>query len=239
MSDSQASTPLPNDPAARTPTGEIKDAQAPTNSDSTPSPNPNPTEPKSDAKPDAPADPAKPASPAGPPDEYKFTPPEGKTFDKALLDAATPVFRELGLTQAQADKLVALQQGLVVDKVAALNTIIAEQGAKWETQLKADPDLGPRLETIKTDAGRAFAALAADPAIGPKVVEDFKFAMNSSMVGSNPAFVKIFDKLFAPLLEGKPVPGGKPSPLGQSPSGRVTAPSAAAAMYPNLAASTH
>ena len=79
-------TPLANDPAARTETGEIIDRSA------TPPAN----EPAPEPKPGS----------AAPESYTDFSVPEGHTLDAAAIESATPLFRELGLSQDQAQKLV-------------------------------------------------------------------------------------------------------------------------------------
>src|SRR5574340_1250451 len=82
--------PLGNSTEARTTDGTLRDQGTPTTATET--------------KPDAtPTEPAKPT----PPETYTFKAPDGKSYDQSLIDGATPIFRELGLDQAAADKLVA------------------------------------------------------------------------------------------------------------------------------------
>src|SRR4051812_21105599 len=40
------------------------------------------------------------------PDQYQLTAPEGLTLDPVAIELATPVFRELGLSNEQANKLM-------------------------------------------------------------------------------------------------------------------------------------
>lgn len=227
MSDSPASPPLPNDPAARTPDGTLKDASTPTTQPPTSG-----TEPKSNDQSAASPDPAKPT--LGPPDAYTFTPPAGQTYDKATIDAATPMFRELGLTQPQADRLVEFWNKQAQSQADIGQRAIEAQGQKWDSQLKADPELGPHLATIKSDMGQAFNALVAKNKLTQQQVDGFKFAMDLSMVGSNPDFVRVFRAFAQPHIEGTSVTGTGPSPNGQNAKGTTPKPSLASAMYPNL-----
>lgn len=102
-----------------------------------------------------------------------------------------------------------------------------------ETQ--ADPNVGPKLESIKADIGSAFNAMIAKGTITERDRSDFLTAMDLSMVGSQRAFIKIFGALAKSQIEGKAVNGAGPSPNGQQPTGQTPRPSAAAAMYPKLA----
>jgi hypothetical protein len=197
----------------------------------TPSPTP-PTE--------TPSDPAKGPSPEpgktpplpGPPESYTFTPPEGQTYDQSVIDAATPVFRELGLTQAQADKLVDLQSKLArSDADNALKTI-QEMDRGFRAKLEADPDLGPNLDKVKTDIGRAF-----DIALTPKERTAFAEAMVATGLSNHPDISRTIWKLAQRIAPGSHVSGRGPSPDGQSPNGATARPSVAEAMFPNLASS--
>jgi hypothetical protein len=237
MPESSPSTPLPNDPAARTPDGTLKDAGLTTQALTTP--------PTTETKPDdAPPTTAaaggseqKPATPSGPPAEYKFTPPDGQTYDKATLDAATPVFKELGLTQAQADRLVTFWNERAASQADIGRKAIEAQGEKWMTETKADPVIGSRLETIKVNIGQAFDKLVADGKLTRSDVDQWKFAMDLSMVGNQRAFIKVSDAMALAVIEGKVVTGTGPSPNGQHPSGTTPKPTAAQAMYPHLPSS--
>lgn len=116
---------------------------------------------------------------------------------------------------------------------------IAAQGEKWLAETQADPLVGPKLEAIKTDVGRAFDAMIADNTLTRKDVEEFKSTMDLSMAGNQRAFIKILGALSKSRVEGRPVNlnGTGPSPNGQSPTGASPKPTAAQLMYPNLASS--
>lgn len=186
-----------------------------------------PTDPANpDAKP--PADPA--AKPDAPvvPDTYTFKTTDGAAPDKALTEAAAPIFKELGLTQAQADKLIDLYNGQTVAKLNNAASIIAEQGRAWETQVRADPELGPNLDRIKVDVGRALERLpAADRT-------KFQSAMDQTMAGNNPDIIRGVWKLAQLAAPGTPVSGSGPSVHGQSASGQTNRPSVAGSLWPTL-----
>jgi hypothetical protein len=213
----QPSPPLANSPEARTPDGTLKDTTSPP---LTPTPTPS----------SQPNDPAPKPSIAGAPDTYTFTPPAGTTFDDAAIAAATPIFRELNLSQASADKLVGFYNEQMKAAADTGSKAVLAMREKWVTEVKTDPELGGKLDTIKADIGRAFDALGDS-----KLVTEFKTAMDLTGAGDNPAFIKAFWKLSQKLIEGKSVIPGGPSPLGQSPGGKAERPSLASAMYPNLA----
>jgi hypothetical protein len=170
----------------------------------------------------------------GVPDKYEFKPPAGQTYDQPLLDAATPIFRELGLSQPQADRLVELWNKHAQSQADVGAKAIVAQGEKWMTETKADPDVGPKLDQIKADIGSAFNAMIAKGTITERDRTEFMQSMDLSMVGSQRAFIKIFGAMAKAHVEGKAVSGTGPSAEGQHPNGKAAPLSIAAAMYPNL-----
>jgi hypothetical protein len=229
--------PLPNDPAARSPTGEILEpSQIPTE---TPTTTPDPSTTTTTSEPTStPKDPAaKPAEPAKAPEAYAdFTPPEGYTLNKEAIDAVTPIFKELGLSQDQAQKLVAIHAEQMIAAAKGPESTYATMRTDWQAKVKADPDLAAAvngdktgLDAVKLDIGRALNALG-DAALAT----EFKAAMDLTGAGDHPAFVKTMWKLASFITEGKHVAGTNPSPHGQTQPG-AKPPSAAKALYPNLA----
>lgn len=77
------------------------------------------------------------------PETYEaFTLPEGVQLDEAVLAQATPVFKDVGLNQEQAQKLVSfyasMQAEAAAEQVAGFNKIKSE----WAGELKADREFG-------------------------------------------------------------------------------------------------
>ena len=200
--------PLANDPAARTETGEIIDRSA------TPPANEPAPEPKSES--------------AAPAIYTDFSVPEGHTLDAAAIESATPLFRELGLTQDQAQKLVDFYS-TQVGKINAENEGYMEtMRTQWREELKADKDIGGKLDQVKVEIGRAIDRLP------PTVREPFKEAMNLTGAGDHPAVIKAIHAFASLIGEGTHVTGNAPSEHGQSKTGVSNRPSAAQSMYPNL-----
>lgn len=224
-------TPLMNDPNSRSPDGTIKDQSNPS---LTPTP---PPEPKVD--PNAPPDP-KPAEPGpkpdastGAPDKYEaFTAPEGHTVDAAAIEAVTPIFKELNLSQAQSQRLVDFYNERMIAAAKAPAEAVEIMREAWRNEVKADKDIGGKLPEVKATIGKALDSLG-----DPTLTAAFKSAMDLTGAGDHPAFVKAFYKLSLALGEGTHVNGGGPSPHGQSKTGAAAKPSAAQAMYPTLPSS--
>lgn len=201
--------PLANDPAARTETGEIIDRSA------TPPANTPAAEPKPE--------------PAAAPDAYTdFSVPEGHTIDAAAIESATPLFRELGLSQDQAQKLV----NFYSEQIGKINSenegFMETMRTQWRTELQADKEIGGKLDQVKVDISRALDRLPEG------IRTDFKAAMDLTGAGDHPAVIKAMYSLAALVGEGSHVSGKGPTPEGQSRTGTAARPSAAQSMYPNL-----
>jgi hypothetical protein len=244
MSETLVTQPLPNDPAARTPTGEIKNVTPPpTNQPETPTPSLKPA--------DAPAaEPAKPAEPkaepkADPegtsllnernandptkvPEAYEFKMPDGYEMDETVGKEVTTLFKEIGLDQPSAQKLLDFYVAKASDAAEAPYRLWAETQKEWVNQIKADADLGGRLSEVKVTVAKAIDGLG-----DPKLAQEFRQAMDITGAGNNPAFVKTFWKLAQMVTEPGHVSGRGPSAEGQKgPDDRPR--SAANALYPNL-----
>lgn len=169
------------------------------------------------------------SKPTGAPDKYEaFTPPDGYTLDAATITAAEPIFRELGLNQAQAQKLVDFHAGEMVKAAKGPADVMNTMREGWQNEVKADPEIGGILPQVKETIGRALDSLG-----DPKLVESFRDAMDLTGAGDHLAFIKAFYKMSQAIVEGKHVSGSGPSPHGQSASGKTERPSAATALYPN------
>jgi hypothetical protein len=207
--------PMPNSPEARTETGEIKDAGVVDSALQ--------NENGSDA-----ASASKTTEAQGAPESYSdFVAPEGVTLDPKLIEAATPVFKELGLSQEAAQKLVDFHAKHSAETETRLLKTVDDMRAKWQSEVRADKDLA-NLDAVKAELGRAKDKLPAD------VRTAFDEAMNLTGMGDHPAIVKGLFKLAQLVNEGRPVIGSGPSPEGQTKSGQTARPTLAAAMYPNL-----
>ena len=204
-------TPLANEPAARTETGEIIDRSKP-------------TEPAGDKPAPAATDKS-----VGAPEAYAdFSIPEGHTLDAATLESATPIFRELGLSQDQAQKLVDFYSAKIGEINSANEGFMEQMRTEWRNQLKEDKDIGGKLDAVKVNVGRALDRMPEG------IREPFKEAMNLTGAGDHPAVIKAMNYFAELVNEGTPVRGDGPSPHGQTRTGVETRPSAASAMYPNL-----
>ena len=232
-----------NEPAARTPTGEIKDQQTSTTPASTTTTTPattdtpaKTTEPAAAVKDDKSLlnkdDKAKDAAKPVVPEKYEFKAPEGYEIDAKFMEQATPVLKELGLSNDQAQKLVNLQIEREKAIAEAPYNLYQETRSKWREDIVKDPTLGDG-SNLKPEV-RASISHAIDSL--PNAAA-FRQVMDMTGAGDNPEFVKAFAHIAKQLGEGTAVKGGGPSGLGQRAPGAKPA-SAAAALYPNLPTSS-
>jgi hypothetical protein len=94
--------------------------------------------------------------------DYKFTLPEGATFDDAQLKAVTEYAHKAGLNQEHAQELVNLGVGfaqtLQQQLEAQIAGEIAKQQAQWREAVKADPEIGGvKFERATKDAATALS----------------------------------------------------------------------------------
>jgi len=159
--------------------------------------------------------------PQGAPETYAdFTAPEGVTLDKETLAEAAPIFKELGLTQEQAQKLVDFYRGLAARKPTSHSlrpsTTCAQTGGP---QVMADKDIGGKLDAVKIEAR---------PGQGPYARRDsHPLSMKPSTstgLGDHPAIIKGFYEMAKLVNEGTHVSGRGPSEGGQTPPGKAARP---------------
>lgn len=189
----------------------------------------NPTPPTEPKPPEAKTPEPKPDAKSVVPEKYEFKAPEGLTLDEATITEASAVFKELGLTNDQAQKLVDLQGKLTKTSAEAPYKAYDAMREGWQAEVKADKEIGHILPKVKETIGKALDTLG-DPAL----IASFKEGMNLTGAGDHPAFVKAFYKLALSVVEGSHVSGKGPSPHGQTSSGTNERPSVAKGMYPNL-----
>lgn len=128
------------------------------------------------------------------PEAYELTMPEGLSVDADLLAEATPVFKELGLTNETASKLMPFAGKLIEKASEATMAQLAESGAAqrkaWLDEAKASEDIGGG----KWDATIGAAAKGLD-ALGYKTGTPFRAFLNESGIGNHPDMIRIAAKL--------------------------------------------
>jgi hypothetical protein len=162
------------------------------------------------------------------PEAYDFKAPEGVTLDPDTIAEASPIFKELGLSQEQAQKLVDFYAARGAKTNESLAKAVEDMRAGWRDEVMKDKDIGPKLESVKTELGRAKDRMPA------AVRTAFDEALNLTGLGDHPAIIKGFYEMAKLVNEGTHVRGGGPSEEGQNAPGKSSRPSIAGALYPNL-----
>ena len=232
-----AEAPLANSETVRQMDGTLKD-QSPT----TPT---TPETPTADAKPpSADSSTTKPSSdpstapsllnekgeakPAGAPEAYaEFKAPEGYEFNKERVADASATFKELGLSQEQAQKVMDLYGKAIQESENAPYDLWAKTQTEWRDQVMKS-DLGPQIDQVKATISKGLDVLG-----DPKLVSDFKQVMDFTGAGNNIHFVRAFYGLAKLVTEGGPASASRPSAAGMPPAQQRPR-TAAQAMYPTL-----
>lgn len=182
-----------------------------------------------DKKPEGEAD--KKDEKVGAPEKYEpFTAPEGHEYTPESVAEASTLFKELGLNQAQAQKLMDTYGKKALEAQKAYKEsgqqAIKAMNDKWIAAVKADPEIGGKLGEVRVAISKALDSLG-----DPVLVKQFRQEMDDTGIGNNPFFVKTFFKLAQQVIEGGHVAGSGPSPHGQSANGKATPQSLASLMY--------
>ncbi len=163
---------------------------------SSPAPNGGDTPPTTEA-----GDPAKPAEgdkpkdgkAEGVPEAYEFKAPEGQELDTAAVEAFTPIAKELGLTNDQAQKLVDLYAAQMANAAKGQQDAFTAIRDGWVASVRNDPEIGGG----KLEGNLAIAAKAIDQFGGPELRQ----ALNETGVGDNPAVIKFMIKVGKAISE--------------------------------------
>jgi hypothetical protein len=169
----------------------------------------------------------------GAPEKYEdFKVPDGVKLDPASIAKVAPIFKELGLSQDAAQKLVDTYRELSAEAAAAPYKAYQETTAGWLKEAQDHPDLRGKLgpgQEVNVRIGKLL-----DGVPDAKLASDFREVMDITGVGNHPAFIRVMDHFAKQLTEGTHVAGNGPSKHGQSAPNAPSQPNAAAAMWPNL-----
>ena len=142
----------------------------------------------------------KPAAKSGAPEKYEeFKLPDGQKLDEAALTEALPVFKELNLSQEQAQKLVDLQAKFVQKSADAA---LENWNKHMETVLadaKADKEIGG--QGWDQNLGLAKKAITA---FGTPALQEY---LNTAEAGSHKEIIRFFAKVGKAVSEDGFVPG--------------------------------
>lgn len=144
-----------------------------------------------------------------PPDTYAdFTLPEGMELDEAALNEASPLFKELGLNQEQAQKAVDLYAQLIQagsqKQIDNFNQLMND----WRTQSQNDKEFGGDKfnENVKV----------AQSAINKFGTPELKQLLEDHGVGNHPEVIRFMVRVGRTLKEDVPGSTGDASSQAQS-----------------------
>lgn len=120
----------------------------------------------------------------GAPESYgEFSMPEGFTLEGEELEGAVALFRDLDLTQEQAQKLIdQYTERVLAGKEAELNELAAKR-KEWRAEIRQRPGFAQEREL----ALRGMRAVITDP--------DEKALFENSWMSDHPALWKVFTKI--------------------------------------------
>lgn len=129
--------------------------------------------------------------------DYKL--PDGVEIPKENLEKVNATFKELGLTQAQAQKLIDLQTSIQVEQTSAqaedMKAAFDKQMNDWAAQAKADPELGgDKFDATVTTAQKAMQQFGTP---------ELRTFLNESGIGNHPQVIKLFHKIGSAISEDK------------------------------------
>lgn len=131
------------------------------------------------------------------PDSYSdFDLPDGIEMNKSFMDKFGPVYKELGLTQEQAQALITAQVGYVQEGEKGRTEQAEELHNTWLNEAKADKDIGGE----KFDATLKAANLAVNKFGGTEL----KQLLRSTGIGNRLEIIRVFSKIGSLLTEDVP-----------------------------------
>ena len=137
------------------------------------------------------------------PESYDFQLPEGMEMDKGLAEAATGAFKDVGLTQEQANKITEAYAGVIASQAKQQQEAFTKQLDDWKTELKDDQTFGG--DNFDENAGKVSAFIHAT--VPPELKESVIGLLNTSGAGNHPGLVKYFHHLSSIMPVGEDQPG--------------------------------
>jgi hypothetical protein len=132
------------------------------------------------------------------PETYELTAPEGMTLDDEAVTFATPIFKELGLSNEEANKLMPAAAQLVqrtqAQMTQQLDAQVAQVRKEWLDTARADPEIGG----AKWKESLAAGAKALDLLGFPKG-SAFRTVLNETGFGNHPEMIRAFAKVGAAI----------------------------------------
>lgn len=141
--------------------------------------------------------------PQGPPEAYEFTLAEGQELDSSLMEKVTPIFKEMGLTNEQGQKLaeVYAEERQRIDQ--EYEQAIQDQRKEWREEFKKNPESAKEL---------GFARKAIDHFMKDDQEAMALFTGEASFLSDHPAVARVLAKVGRYISEDQFIDGGKGKP---------------------------
>lgn len=144
--------------------------------------------------------------------EYEaFAAPEGKTFNESVAKAIPSLAKELGLSQAGAQKLAEESHKIVEAIQTGQADIVKQASTEWIEQAKKDPEIG-NANQATFDKNMAHVAKARDVFVNPEL----KTVFDQSGLGNHPEMIRLMMKIGKAMTEDSMVtadPGSRTSKI--------------------------
>lgn len=130
----------------------------------------------------------------GAPESYEaFTVPDGMQLDEGLIEAVSPIFKELNLSQEGAQKLIDAYNTKVQADNEADQTASANMISGWRDELMNDPEFGG----VKFDENAAIANRAIKTFGSPGLIQ----MLQATGISNHPEMVKFAHKIGSLISE--------------------------------------
>ena len=138
------------------------------------------------------------------PEKYEFKAPDGMTLDTAAVEAFSPIARELGLSQDQAQKMVDLYSTQVASNQKAIADGWGKQQQDWGKELSGDKEFGgDAFSSTRNNANAVLSKFASKDEIQ---------AIQAMGLGNFPPFVKMLARAGKAMGEDSFVRGAASKP---------------------------
>lgn len=131
------------------------------------------------------------------PEAYDLKAPEGTTLDPDVLAVYAPVFKEAGLTNEVAQKLMDVH-------IEQQQKALVAQHSTWVSTVKSDPEIGGKQFDTTVKHAQAALARFGSP--------ELKSILETTGLGSHPELVRVFAKIGAAQGEDVIVTGSASTP---------------------------
>ena len=138
-------------------------------------------------------------APQAAPEKYTdFTLPDGSVLDKGIQEKISPLFKEMGISQENGQKLVAFQAEQAKAQYDAAVSERNQELAKWREENKTF--LGAESEKLISVAAKALDRFGSP---------ELRSFLNQTGLGDNPHLVKFVVAIGKAIIEDQPPTGEK------------------------------